>query len=156
MLPDILTNTRTAKTKKGNKSETNLRWWVTLLMALGLALGTWNPTGYHFIHYISSDFSNILSGFTPFAIILMLGVWILAIKSVFQSIGWGGTFFVLIIIGAFLWGLNSYGFIQFNNLTQMGWAGTLSVAFIIWVGINASIIWKTLTGVYATDVVEAE
>jgi hypothetical protein len=153
MLPDILTSTKT--TKKG-KTEKTLRWWVTLLMALGLALGTWNPTGYHFIHYLSSDFSNILSGFTPFAIILMIGVWILALKSVFQSIGWTGTIFVLIIIGAFMWGLNSYGLIQFDNLTQMGWAGTLSVGFIIWVGINASIIWKTLTGVYATDVVEAE
>lgn len=153
MLPDILTNTR--KTKKG-KTEKTLRWWVTLLMALGLALGTWNPTGYHFIHYLSSDLSNILSGFTPFAIILMIGLWILALKSVFQSIGWTGTIFVLIIIGAFMWGLNSYGLIQFNNLTQMGWAGTLSVGFIIWVGINASIIWKTLTGVYATDEADAE
>jgi len=151
MIPDILTNTKT--TKKG-KTEKTLRWWVTLLMSIGLALGTWNPTGHHFIHYISQQ--DILAGFTPFAIIIMLGVWILAIKSVFQSIGWGGTIFVLIIIGAFLWGLNSYGLIQFDNLKQMGWAGTLSVAFIIWVGINASIIWKTLTGVYATDTVESD
>jgi len=149
MLPDILTNTKT--TKKG-KTEKTLRWWVTLLMSIGLALGTWNPTGHHFIHYISQQ--DILAGFTPFAIIIMVGVWILAIKSIFQSIGWSGTFFVLIIIGAFLWGLNSYGIIQFSNLTQMGWAGTLSVAFIIWIGLNASIIWKSLTGVYATDVVE--
>jgi hypothetical protein len=149
MLPDILTNTK--KTKKG-KTEKTLRWWVTLIMSIGLALGTWNPTGHHFIHYISQQ--DILAGFTPFAIIIMIGVWILAIKSIFQSIGWSGTFFVLIIIGAFLWGLNSYGVIQFSNLTQMGWAGTLSVAFIIWIGLNASIIWKSLTGVYATDVVE--
>jgi len=151
MIPDILTQTK--KTKKG-KTEKTLRWWVTLLMSIGLALGTWNPTGHHFIHYISQQ--DIFSGFTPFAIIIMLGVWILAIKSVFQSIGWSGTFFVLIIIGTFLWGLNSYELIQFDNLTQMGWAGTLSVAFIIWIGINASIIWKTLTGVYATDTVESE
>jgi len=149
MLPDILTNTK--RTKKG-KTEKTLRWWVTLLMSIGLALGTWNPTGHHFIHYISQQ--DILSGFTPFAIIIMVGVWILAIKSIFQSIGWSGTFFVLIIIGAFLWGLNSYEIIQFSNLRQMGWAGTLSVAFIIWIGLNASIIWKSLTGVYATDVVE--
>jgi len=151
MIPDILTQTK--KTKKG-KTEKSLRWWVTLLMSIGLALGTWNPTGHHFIDYISQQ--DIFSGFTPFAIIIMLGVWILAIKSVFQSIGWSGTFFVLIIIGTFLWGLNSYELIQFNNLNQMGWAGTLSVAFIIWIGINASIIWKTLTGVYATDTVESE
>ncbi len=151
MLPDILTKTKT--TKKG-KQETSLRWWVTMLMSIGLALGTWNPTGHHFIHYISQQ--DILSGFTPFAIIIMFGLWILALKSIFQSIGWIGIVFILIIIGTFLWGLNSYNLIEFNNLKQMGWAGTLSVALIIWIGLNASIIWKTITGVYATDRVDNE
>lgn len=149
MLPSIFTKTNT--TKKGSK-ETHLRWWVTLLISLALALGTWNPTEYHFIHYISQQ--DIFSGFTPFAIILMVGVWILALKSIFQSLKIFGAIFVIIIIVSFLWGLSQYNLIDFGNLNQMGWAGTLSVAFIIWVGLNASIIWKTLTGVYATDSVE--
>ncbi len=151
MLPNIFTKTN--RTKKG-KQETHLRWWVTLIISLGLAIGTWNPTGHHFIHYISQQ--NILSGFTPFAILLMFGVWMLAIKSIFQSLKLFGALFVVIVIVAFLWGLKQYGLIEFNNLQQMGWAGTLSVAFIIWIGLNASIIWKTLTGVYATDSVEEE
>jgi len=150
-MTDLFKNTKTTKT---GKQETSLRWWVTLLMSFGLALGTWNPTGHHFIHYISQQ--DILSGFTPFAIIFMLGIWILALKSIFQSIGWGGIIFILIVIAAFLWGLNSYEIIQFDNLKQMGWAGTISVALIIWVGLNASIIWKTLTGVYSTDTVESD
>jgi len=151
MLPNIFTKTNT--TKKG-KQETHLRWWVTLVISLGLALGTWNPTGHHFIHYISQQ--DIFSGFTPFAILLMFGIWILALKSIFQSLKLFGALFVVIIIAAFLWGLKQYGLIEFDNLQQMGWAGTLSVAFIIWIGLNASIIWKTLTGVYATDNVEEE
>jgi hypothetical protein len=151
MLPTIFTKTNT--TKKGTK-ETHLRWWATLLISLGLALGTWNPTGHHFIHYISEQ--DILSGFTPFAILLMFGIWILALKSIFQSLKIFGALFVVIIIIAFLWGLNQYSLIEFSNLKQMGWVGTISVAFIIWVGLNASIIWKTLTGVYATDSVESE
>lgn len=146
---NILKNTK--MTKKG-KEESSFRWWVTLLISFALALGTWNPTGYHFLNYIYQQ--DLLSGFTPFAIIFMLGLWILAIKSIFQSMGWGGTVFILVVIGAFLWGLSSYGLISFTNLTQMGWAGTISVGIIIWVGLNASIIWKTLTGVYATDRVE--
>jgi len=152
MLPDFLTKTN--KTKKGKK-ESHLRWWVTLLMSLALALGTWNPTGHHFIHYLT-DSENILSGFTPFAIIIMIGIWILALKSIFQSLKMFGAIFVAIMIAAFLWGLHSYGLLDFNNLNEMGWAGTLSVAFIIWIGLNASIIWKSLTGVYATDSVEEE
>lgn len=152
MLPDFLTKTN--KTKKGKK-ESHLRWWVTLLMALGLALGTWNPTGHHFIHYLTNS-ENILSGFTPFAIIIMIGIWLLALKSIFQSLKIFGALFVIVIIATFLWGLQQYGLLNFNNLNDMGWAGTLSVAFIIWIGLNASIIWKSLTGVYATDNVEEE
>lgn len=146
---------KTNKTKKG-KSENHLRWWVTLLISLALALGTWNPTENHFIHYISSDFEHILSGFRPFAIIIMLGIWILALKSIFQSLKLFGAIFVIVMIGAFLWGLYQYELLDFTNLNAMGWAGTLSVAFIIWVGLNASIIWKSLTGVYATEHVEEE
>jgi len=152
MLPDFLTKTN--KTKKGKK-ESHLRWWVTLIMSLGLALGTWNPTGHHFIHYLT-DSENILSGFTPFAIIIMIGIWLLALKSIFQSLKVFGALFVIVIIIAFLWGLQQYELLDFNNLNEMGWAGTLSVAFIIWIGLNASIIWKSLTGVYATDSVEEE
>lgn len=153
MLPDILTKTN--KTKKG-KSESHLRWWVTLLISLTLALGTWNPLGHHFIHYITSDIDNILSGFRPFAIIIMLGIWILALKSIFQSLKVFGAVFVVILISAFLWGLHQYGLLTFTDLDAMGWAGTLAVAFIIWVGLNASIIWKSLTGVYATEHVEED
>jgi hypothetical protein len=152
MLPDFLTKTN--KTKKGTK-ESHLRWWVTLIMSLGLALGTWNPTGHHFIHYLT-DSENILSGFTPFAIIIMVGIWLLALKSIFQSLKIFGALFVIIIIMAFLWGLQQYGLIDFKNLNDMGWAGTISVAFIIWIGLNASLIWKSLTGVYATDNVEED
>jgi hypothetical protein len=152
MLPDFLTKTN--KTKKGKK-ESHLRWWVTLIMSLGLALGTWNPTGHHFIHYLT-DSKNILSGFTPFAIIIMIGIWLLALKSIFQSLKVFGALFVIIIIAAFLWGLQQYELLNFNDLNEMGWAGTISVAFIIWIGLNASIIWKSLTGVYATDSVEEE
>jgi len=151
MLPDFLSKTN--KTKKG-KSESHLRWWVTLLLSLALAIGTWNPLGHHFIHYISEQ--NILSGFTPFAILIMIGLWILAFKSILQSIGFTGAIATILIILAFIWGLQQYGLLDFSNATQMGWTGTVSVGLIIWIGINASIIWKTITGVYATDVVETE
>jgi len=145
--------TKTNKTKKG-KTESHLRWWVTLVLALMLALGTWNPTGHHFIHYITQQ--DVLTGFTPFAILIMVGLWLLAFKSILQSIGMAGTVATILIILAFIWGLNQYGILDFSNSTQMGWTGTISVGIIIWIGINASIIWKTLTGVYATDSVESE
>ncbi len=147
MIPSILTSTST--TRSGKKI-TNLAWWVTLVMSLALAIGTWNPTGQHFISYIS-NVDDILSGFTPFAILMMLAMWLLAIKSIFQSLGFFGALITAIIIGAFIWGLQQYKVIDVTDFEQAGWAATVAIGLIIWFGLNASIIWKKLTGVYTTD-----
>jgi len=147
MLPGFLTKTSTTKS---GKKVTHLAWWVTLVLSMALALGTWNPTGHHFIHYIS-NVDDIFSGFKPFGILIMMALWLLAIKSIFQSLGFFGALIVTIIIGAFIWGLQQYGIINVTEFEQAGWASTLGVGLLIWFGLNASIIWKKLTGVYTTD-----
>jgi len=152
MLPAFLTKTTTTKL---GKKENHLQWWVTFILSLALAIGTWNPTGSHFINYISHS-ENILSGFKPFGILLMLALWLLAIKSIFQSLKLYGAILTVIIIAAFIWGLQEYGIIDINQFQQVGWAATIGVGVLIWFGLNASIIWKKLTGVYTTDLTEEE
>jgi len=147
MLPSVLTKTSTTKS---GKKVTHLAWWVTLVLSLALALGTWNPTGHHFIHYIS-NVDDILSGFKPFGILIMMALWLLAIKSIFQSLGMYGAIVTVIIIGAFIWGLQEYNIINVAEFDQAGWAVTIGIGLLIWFGLNASIIWKKLTGVYTTD-----
>ncbi|MCO4846093.1 MAG: hypothetical protein KC427_08760 [Sulfurovum sp.] len=147
MIPNVLTNTTTTK---GGKKITHLAWWVTLILSIALAVGTWNPSGHHFIHYIS-NVDDILSGFKPFAILIMLALWLLAIKSIFQSLKYYGAIITVIIIAAFIWGLQQYNLINVAEFEQAGWAATLGVGLLIWFGLNASIIWKKLTGVYTTD-----
>jgi hypothetical protein len=122
---------------------------------LALSVGTWNPTGNHFINYIS-NVDDILSGFKPFAILIMLALWLLAIKSIFQSLKFYGAIITVIIIAAFVWGLQQYNLINVTEFEQAGWAVTLGVGVLIWFGLNASIIWKKLTGVYTTDGTEEE
>ena len=147
MIPNVLTKTSTTKS---GKKVTHLAWWVTLILSLALALGTWNPTGHHFIHYISSV-ADLFSGFKPFGILIMLALWLLAIKSIFQSLGFFGAAITAIIIGAFIWGLQQYNIINVTEFEQAGWAATIGIGLLIWFGLNASIIWKKLTGVYTTD-----
>lgn len=147
MIPNILTNTSTTK---GGKKVTHLAWWVTLILSMALAVGTWNPSGHHFIHYIS-NVDDILSGFKPFAILIMFALWLLAIKSIFQSLKYYGAIITVIIIGAFIWGLQQYNLINVAEFEQAGWAATIGVGLLIWFGLNASILWKKLTGVYTTD-----
>jgi len=152
MIPNILTTTSTTKS---GKKVTNLAWWATLVMSMALALGTWNPTGHHFIHYISNA-EDILSGFKPFAILIMLALWLLAIKSIFQSLKMYGAIMTVIIIAAFIWGLQEYHIIDVSDFNQAGWATTIGIGLLIWFGLNASIIWKKLTGVYTTDATDED
>ena len=152
MIPNVLTNTTTTK---GGKKVTHLAWWVTLVLSMALAVGTWNPSGHHFIHYIS-NVDDILSGFKPFAILIMLALWLLAIKSIFQSLKYYGAIITVIIIVAFIWGLQQYNLINVAEFEQAGWAATIGVGLLIWFGLNASIIWKKLTGVYTTDGTDEE
>lgn len=152
MLPSVLTSTN--RTSRG-KTETHLRWWVTLIMSMTLSIGTWNPFGHHFINYISNS-NNLLTGFTPFGILLMVAMWLLAIKSIFQSLKLSGVIFTVIVILAFVWGLQQYGIINIKDLTHIGWLATIGMGFLIWFGLNASILWKKITGVYTTDDVEED
>lgn len=152
MLPNVLTST--SVTKSGKKV-TNLAWWVTLIMSMALSIGTWNPTGHHFINYISNA-DNIFSGFNPFGILMMLALWLLAIKSIFQSLKLYGAIIAVIIIASFIWGLQQYGIIDVTEFSQAGWAATIGMGLLIWFGLNASIIWKKLTGVYTTDMTDED
>lgn len=102
---------------------------------------------HHFIHYISSS-NNLLPGFTPFGILIMLALWLLAIKSIFQSLKLYGALLTVVIIAAFIWGLQEYSIIDISQFEQVGWAATIGVGLLIWFGLNASIIWKKHRCVY--------
>ncbi len=151
MLPSILT---TKNRTKSGKVESHLRWWVSLILSLALAIGTWNPSEHHFIGYISH--TDPLSGFRPFFILVMLALWIMAIKSILQSIKIYGAIIAAAIIVAFVWGLAQYGIIDTSKWSSLGWIATIGMGLIIWLGMNASIMWKKATGVYTTDATDED
>jgi len=141
------------RTKSG-KVESHLRWWVSLVLSMALALGTWNPTSYNFANYISH--SDPLSGFKPFFILIMLALWILALKAIMQSIKIYGMIIAITVIIAFVWGLAQYNLIDTSKWSNLGWIATIGMGLIIWLGMNASILWKKATGVYTTDATDED
>ena len=128
-----------------------LPWWASLILSIALSVGTWNPTGMDFVHYVAGDITHIIEGFKPFVILIVIVLWLLAIKSISQSLGLVGAIISLVVIAAFAWGLQQSGLIDFSNLKEAGWLATISMGLLIWLGLNASIIWKRMTGVYVTE-----
>ena len=145
--------TQSNRTKSG-KIETHLHWWVTLIFSMVLAVGTWNPLHYDFVSYISS--SNPLLGFRPFFILVMIALWLIALKAVLQSIKLYGALIAAAIIIAFVYGLAQLGWLDTSKWSTFGWVATLGIGIIIFVGMNASIVWKKMTGVYTTDATDED
>lgn len=146
-----------AKNRSGRRGALGaLPWWLSLILSITLSVGTWNPSGMDFVHYVSGDLAHIFSGFKPFIILIVLVLWLLAIKSISQSLGFVGAVISLVVIAAFAWGLQQSGIVDFTNITEAGWLATISMGLLIWLGLNASILWKKLTGVYATEHTESE
>jgi|GEM_PF-5950648 len=53
-----------------------------------------------------------------FAILIILALWLLAIKSIFQSLKYYGAIITVIIITAFIWGLLQYKLINVGEFEQ--------------------------------------
>jgi len=145
--------TQTSRTKSG-KTETHLHVWVTFVLSMVLSVGTWNPTSHHFIAYISGG--DPLSGFHPFFILIMLALWLMAFKAVLQSIKIYGALIAMAIIIAFVYGLAQMGWLDTSKWSTLGWVATIGMGLIIFVGMNASILWKKATGVYTTDATDED
>ncbi len=145
--------TQTNRTKSG-KVETHLHTWVTFVLSMLLALGTWNPTPHHFIGYISSG--DPLAGFHPFLILIMIAFWIMAIKAILQSIKIYGALIAAAIIVAFVYGLAQMGWLDTSKWSTLGWIASIGIGLIIFIGMNASIFWKKMTGVYTTDATDED
>ncbi len=145
--------TQTNRTRSG-KVETHLHWWVTFILSMLLSLGTWNPTHHHFIGYVTHG--DPLSGFHPFFILMMIAFWLMALKAVLQSIKIYGAIIAMAIIVAFVYGLAQLGWLDTSKWSTLGWVTTLGIGLIIFIGMNASIIWKKMTGVYTTDATDED
>jgi peptidoglycan/LPS O-acetylase OafA/YrhL len=145
--------TETNRTKSG-KVESHLRWWVTLILSMALSIGTWNPTEHNFINYIQEG--DMFSGFHPFFILVMIALWLMAFKAVLQSIKIYGAIISVAIIAAFVYGLAQMGWLDTSKWSTLGWVASIGAGLIIFVGMNASILWKKMTGVYTTDATDED
>lgn len=80
----------------------------------------------------------------------------MALKAISQSIKWLGAAIAAAVIVSFVWGLTQYDLIDTSSWSSLGWIVIIGVGLIVWLGMNASIIWKSLTGVYTTDATDED
>lgn len=127
----------------------NISWFVKLFIISLVVLGTWNPSEYNSINYIRNmDFSNV---FNYFAILVLLTIWGIFIRIVYEAMGKLGATIFLFLAFIFIMGMYQQGWINFSNLNTSGLILNITFILLIFIATMIPIWWRKITGKVATD-----
>ena len=126
---------------------------MRFLFAVVLVFGTYNPTDFSYISWVSSG----ETGFEPITalvgIALLIG-WIVFLRATFLSLGWLGIILGAALFACLLWLFIDIGWLSLEATGTITWLVLLMLALILAVGLSWSHIRRQLTGQVDVDDVE--
>lgn len=146
---DFLFNRYQQRGKNGSMvAKRGLKTWVLALASIIISVGTWNPTGYDFYHHLFAlDYTNL---FSYVEILFMIVIWLLVYAALKNSVGHLGMGILLLFVVLIIGGSIQQGWINLQELDALGWALNAAFALMIFIGLVAAKVWRTLTGQYVT------
>ncbi len=123
---------------------------IRLLFALALVLGTYNPSGKSYSHWLVNNFSE----FTPLMALAGVSVligWAIFLNSTFRSLGTLGVVLGLAFFGCVVWVMIDSGIISTEGNNIVAWIILVLVAGLIHVELNALGNEFTIHGISGQD-----
>jgi len=119
------------------------RWMGALI----LVLGTYNPTPYNFISWVTDDATrgDQLPLKLLIAAVIIIG-YVIYFRATFQSIGFIGIGLALLFFGGLIWLLLDYKILELGEYGTLAWIVLFIVATIMAIGISWSFIRRMLSG----------
>lgn len=139
------------KNKKTGRSEKKmyLQGWVIALITMFISVGTWNPSGYDFVHYfMDKDFTHFFTYLEAFIVFL---IWALSFLALYKSVGKWGIAAMIILVGLFFGGIVQNGWLDLWSGGQVGWFANISLGIMLWFGIMAPRFIRRVTGQQVTN-----
>ena len=124
--------------------------WV---FALALVLGTYNPTDYSYISWITSEGVAMGPVIALVGVALLIG-WIIYLRATFLSIGWLGIVLGAAFFGCIIWLLVDVGWLSLESPGSIAWVALVLLSLILTVGMSWSHIRRRLTGQLDVDDVQ--
>ncbi|MEM8950313.1 MAG: DUF6524 family protein [Pseudomonadota bacterium] len=120
-----------------------LRW----MGALVLVLGTYNPTPYNFLAWVTDDATRgeQLPLKLLIAAVIIIG-YVIYFRATFESIGFIGIGLALLFFAGIIWLLLDYGILNLQEYGTVAWIGLFVLATIMAIGISWSFIRRKLSG----------
>lgn len=120
-----------------------LRW----MGALFLVLGTYNPTPYNFVAWVTEDATRgeQLPLKLLIAAVIIIG-YVIYFRATFESIGFIGIGLALLFFAGIIWLLLDYGILNIQEYGTLSWIALFVLATIMAIGMSWSFVRRTLSG----------
>ena len=122
------------------------RW----LFALALVIGTYNPTGYSYVHWVSASVSE-LEPLTALVSLLLLISWFIFLRASFQSLGLIGLALWAAVFACLIWLLIDIGLFSLESGSALVWFVLIVLSLTLATGMSWSHIRRRLTGQVDVD-----
>lgn len=126
-----------------------LRW----AFALALVIGTYNPTSFSYVSWISDGSTE----FGPIPVLLglvLLVAWIIYLRATFRSLGVTGISLGAALFGCLIWLFVDLGWLSLDSTGVITWLILVVVSLILALGMSWSHIRRRMTGQVDVDDVE--
>jgi hypothetical protein len=125
---------------------------IRFVLATGLVLATYNPSGYSFVAWFRDGWSAGTLGAPHYfvAVLLLIG-WVILLRATFNSLGALGLILGAALLGTLVWLLVDLGVLSGTSFTFYEWIVQICVGALLAIGLSWSHIWRRLTGQVDVD-----
>ena len=126
---------------------------LRFLFALLLVMLTYNPSGYSYVHWLKTSFSDFSPLLGLAGVSLIIG-WVIYIRATLRSLGLIGLILAALFFAAILWLFIDWGWLSLKNVTVINWVVSILISAILAVGISWSHIRRKISGQVDADDVD--
>lgn len=123
---------------------------LRLLLAIGLVLLTFNPSGYSFYHWIVKSGADGIAVKAFAGLVLLIG-WILCVRTAAVSIGLLGAVLLTALLATVVWMLMDYHVIDANGRSTFVWLSLVIAGVVLGVGLSWSLVRARAVGQVEVD-----
>lgn len=126
---------------------------LRFVAGLLLVFATYNPDGYSYYHWLSSDFPSITALKAFIGMLLLVG-WAIYIRAALRSLGAIGLLLTSAFFGTLLWLVVETGLVTLDSVRVATYLVLILLSLVLSTGLSWSHVRRRLSGQMDTDDVD--
>lgn len=118
---------------------------VRIVLAIGLVLATYNPSGHSFYHWLTEPPAGITAIKALLGVVLLIG-WAVSLRTVHVALGSLGVILGIALLAALAWVFVDQRWIDLNTPSAVAWLALLILGTVLGLGLSWSLVRARLTG----------